>query len=202
MIKQGKIILKKIIALINFLSYSKGNRFIFVYHDISEISEIHHSKHYSTTPDAFIKQINFINKNFVVVQLNQLMDESLSIEFNYASIVFDDGFYSVYSKAFPILKSKNIPFTIFVNKMAIELNRLWLTDIIFKKQPFCNNIIQKFNLHNLSTDEIIQALINEPLFQNFIPSYVYEVENINNIYLSAEQILYLKSNNVLIEAIQ
>ena len=42
-----------------------------------------------------------------------------------ASITFDDGFLSVKEQALPYLDSKQIPFSVFVNSMAIKHNRLF-----------------------------------------------------------------------------
>jgi peptidoglycan/xylan/chitin deacetylase (PgdA/CDA1 family) len=51
-----------------------------------------------------------------------------------ASIVFDDGFLSVYSSVFPFLKMEGIPFSIFMNKSAVENNWLWSSNLLINHQ--------------------------------------------------------------------
>jgi peptidoglycan/xylan/chitin deacetylase (PgdA/CDA1 family) len=47
-----------------------------------------------------------------------------------ASITFDDGFKTVAEVGLPYLASLRIPFTAFVNRMAIQDNRLWVSDVL------------------------------------------------------------------------
>lgn len=102
-----------------------GKRFIFLYHDVSEPSEIQHSELYSTSLAAFRAQIDFLIRNFKLVSLDNILSPALDAgRARYASITFDDGFLSVQENAMPYLSAKGIPFAVFVNRMAITENRL------------------------------------------------------------------------------
>jgi peptidoglycan/xylan/chitin deacetylase (PgdA/CDA1 family) len=121
-----------------WLSHLKANqRFVFLYHDISEKSDFQFSPHYSTENSQFLQQIKMLQQHFNLVDLDTLYTKNLPSNINYASIVFDDGFYSVFTKVFPLFQELGIPFKIFVNKMASSENRIWFSDIeLFKNNDF------------------------------------------------------------------
>ncbi|HEY6232020.1 MAG TPA: polysaccharide deacetylase family protein [Pyrinomonadaceae bacterium] len=100
-------------------------RFIFVYHDISEPDAPHHSKLYSTRPEVFRQQIDFLADHFVFTTLDEIVSPNLNGRgARRAALTFDDGFLSVKDSAFPYLAAKKIPFAIFANRMAIATNTL------------------------------------------------------------------------------
>ncbi len=81
----------------------------------------------STAPALFRQHIKYlIDNEFNISSLpdivKALQREQPSPEKTVA-ITFDDGFISVYSHAFPILKAHNIPFTIFINTDPIQTKR-------------------------------------------------------------------------------
>ena len=93
MIKILKFLIKKIFFKFKFFVFFKGNRFIFLFHDISDYNSLHYSDHYSISKKNFIDQLNLIKKNFKIISLNQLVTNTKLSNFeNYASITFDDGF--------------------------------------------------------------------------------------------------------------
>ncbi|GAA4452878.1 polysaccharide deacetylase family protein [Rurimicrobium arvi] len=108
-----------------------GNKFIFVFHDIDKDGKRHFSsEHYSTKLDRFAEQIDFLKRNFRIVPLRSLLEDDFVSGANYASLTFDDGFYSVKEYAHPLLSGMGIPYTCFINKAACSLNRLWISDIV------------------------------------------------------------------------
>ncbi len=147
MITYSKSAIKGVISSLPLTSIIKSKKFIFGYHDISNENEIHHSEFYSTRIDDFYNQITVLGKIFKFIPLDQLL--STDVEPNrelYASIVFDDGFYSVYKTAFPFLIKNNIPFTVFVNKTAVLSNQLWVTNLILNKgnQSYLRNFYDSY----------------------------------------------------------
>lgn len=100
-------------------------RFIFLYHDISDPGSPQYSPLYSTHVLQFKAQVEMLAKHFHLVSLAEVVKEQAPESQRLASITFDDGFVSVKDEALPYLTSKGIPFSVFVNQMAIKQNRLF-----------------------------------------------------------------------------
>jgi peptidoglycan/xylan/chitin deacetylase (PgdA/CDA1 family) len=100
-------------------------RFIFLYHDISEPDSPQYSPSYSTRPACFKSQMELIAKYFKLVPLDEIVSASAGNNRRLASITFDDGFLSVKDEALPRLRSMGVPFSVFVNSMAIKHNQLF-----------------------------------------------------------------------------
>ena len=98
-----------------------SGRIIFVYHDISDRDSKQYSDFYSTDKAIFKKQIEFIKNNFEIVSIDEILLPNDSKK-RLAAITFDDGFLSVKNVAMEFLSDQKIPFTIFVNKTAINEN--------------------------------------------------------------------------------
>lgn len=81
----------------------------------------------STTPSLFKQHIEYLLSNdFTVLSLPDMVETlkaNKSKPDKSVAITFDDGFISVYTEAFPILKKHQIPFTIFVNTDPIQAGR-------------------------------------------------------------------------------
>lgn len=96
-------------------SPTAGDLIILQYHHID-----HHTPHStSTRPNDFIEHLKLIQKmGLPVVDLPAALDELFKkgrLKQTSVAITFDDGFQSVYTQAFPELKKRGWPFTIFVN---------------------------------------------------------------------------------------
>lgn len=104
---------------------SSRRRFIFVHHDVSETSEPVHSPFYSTTPSAFREQVAFLSSHLAILSLPQLLGQgSGATKRPSAALVFDDGFASIRREAVPFLLERGIPFSVFVNPIAVREDRL------------------------------------------------------------------------------
>lgn len=167
--------IKKIIIRLLSVSllkpFLKSKIFIFCFHDISDISEDHHSEYYSTEKNIFLKQLNFIIKNFEIISIEQLKTKHLlDNKKAYAVLTFDDGFYSVLSEAHPMLSKKNIPYTLFLNQSAIEKNQLWCSNVAIHK-----NDVDYLNAfyNNLFIDKTAAN------YSAFINNKILPVDNLN-----------------------
>jgi peptidoglycan/xylan/chitin deacetylase (PgdA/CDA1 family) len=69
--------------------------------------------------------MELIAKHFNLVSLAEIVADNSSQSQRLATITFDDGFLSVKDEALPYLKARGIPFSVFVNSMAIKENRLF-----------------------------------------------------------------------------
>jgi peptidoglycan/xylan/chitin deacetylase (PgdA/CDA1 family) len=126
-------LIRRLLSTLLLLRIRKGKKFIFLYHDVSDPGSPQFSSLYSTTIAAFQEQIETFQKKFTFLSIEDLLNKKLPSNKNYAAIVFDDGFYSLYENAFPYLVNKNIPFKIFVNKSSAVYNKNWLIDLEIHK---------------------------------------------------------------------
>jgi len=78
----------------------------------------------SLSPELFQQHLAHLKENnFKVIRLESAIESlknGTAIEDKSVVITFDDGYRSVYTTAFPLLKKYNFPFTVFVNTAPIE----------------------------------------------------------------------------------
>lgn len=87
---------------------------ILQYHHVDD----HTPKSTSVSPDVFEAHLEFIEQNnFKVVSITELREylRKKSIPDGTVVITFDDGYRSIYTEAYPRLKKRNWPFTVFIN---------------------------------------------------------------------------------------
>jgi peptidoglycan/xylan/chitin deacetylase (PgdA/CDA1 family) len=130
----------------------------------------------------------------------------LSRKKHYASIIFDDGFFSVVETALKILAAEQIPFAVFVNKSAIVFDQLWVSNLILHKND--RTYLQK--LFNCLTNKSIsfEDFVSNPIWAineyvnfdaNFREIYLHSAEGKEKkTYLDAQDITYLHDDGVLI----
>lgn len=86
------------------------------------------SFHRISAATYFERIIEFLSNNFSIVdisQINDFVNGQLKLA-NACCITFDDGEYSFYEKAFPILRRYNIPATLFLSPRVFESRfRYW-----------------------------------------------------------------------------
>jgi len=203
-----KNIAKQLLSNDFFLPFAGSRRCIFMYHDVSDEREKHFSgEHYSTTVDNFKKQIQFLSRKFEIVPLNALVtDANLSKKKHYASIVFDDGFFSVAETALKILSAEQIPFAVFVNKAAIEFDQLWISNLILYKddEAYLQKLFAYLSNASVSYEEFVSdpiRLIYEKaeFDDDFRNIYLYPQEKKEKkTYLDADDVKYLHNEGVLI----
>lgn len=78
----------------------------------------------STSPERFLEHVNLIEQEGFQVKplpwLIQRIQNKQTIPDKTVVITFDDGYLSIYENAFPVLKDKGWPFTIFISPQAID----------------------------------------------------------------------------------
>jgi peptidoglycan/xylan/chitin deacetylase (PgdA/CDA1 family)/CelD/BcsL family acetyltransferase involved in cellulose biosynthesis len=92
---------------------------IFIYHRVND----DHDRYLPSVPvQAFRKQIEFLKKNFRVISLDNIADATFAnVKEKYCvAITFDDGYRDNFLYAFPVLKSLEVPATIFLATGNIE----------------------------------------------------------------------------------
>ena len=148
------------------LPFAKNKRFIFLLHDISLKDKWHNHPVYSTDFDVFKQMVEWLQKHFKIVSLDDIMNENYKADYpqNLAAITFDDGFYSVKELAFPYLSERHIPFTIFANQTAIQDNWLWCSNLMMALNRNDRAYLSKIYDH-YKADKIMDfdAFIKDPV---------------------------------------
>jgi len=200
-----KLFAKSIFSNKLLLKLSKGNRVVFLFHDISPASATHHSHHYSTSSELFEEQLNLITELFELVPLNRIVsEEELPKGKNYASITFDDGFYSVFEIARPLLKERKIPYSVFLNRAAIESNQMWVTNLQIQNNEdgysdrlrVLAGIGKVKDLNNLN-DPLLDLIGEGKFSDRFAENYKIPSSG-EKIYMDENEIKILQSEGVLV----
>lgn len=96
------------------------------YHHVSDTTP----KSTSISPDHFIAHLDYLSRTgFKVVPLNQLAElvrQGEALPDKTIAITFDDAYASVYTTAFPLLKKRGWPFTVFVNTDSVGQSKLFM----------------------------------------------------------------------------
>lgn len=180
------------------LGLSKGNRFIFCYHDVSDPAAPHHSARYSTTPARFKEHVALFGDLFSVVPLDVIVSqERLPAGKNYAAITFDDGFRSVLTHAWPMLKAAGLPCTVFLNGTAVLHNHGWITDLVLAADDpvFVRDMLAATGLGEADAPDPIGAIMDRGRFTSAFaqrPMLRSEVK----IYLDRDEVAQLHREGV------
>lgn len=100
-----------------------SKRAVFVYHDVSSPDEPQHSPEYSTRPEIFIQQLEFLQLEFQIVSLDQVVSPAVTGPKPLAALTFDDGFKSVRTRVQSLLAERGLPFAVFVIGLAVREGR-------------------------------------------------------------------------------
>lgn len=135
-----KELLSKFIFNNNLLSRVISNRHqknvhILAYHRITHNEPenyMFNSEVFSSTVEDFERQMEYVSKNFNVINFEQLeIDiENDDIKDNSLIITFDDGYYDNYSLAMPILNKYKIGATVFLATDYIDSGDLFWFDVV------------------------------------------------------------------------
>ncbi|AZZ91562.1 hypothetical protein EUZ85_12840 [Hahella sp. KA22] len=102
---------------------SPARAYILQYHHISDDTP----RSTSTTPELFRQHMQFIADNgYQVLPLAEIirtLQEGDSLPEKTVALTFDDGYKSIYETAYPLLKERGYPFTIFLNPDALDNHR-------------------------------------------------------------------------------
>lgn len=147
----------KIIAsepILNYLRKTRLNNNIIVlmYHEVAE-DDADIEAWTVVKKSDFIRQMEYLAKYFNIVSLQDALNQ-INRPFTNgdgkpsAVITFDDGYAKNYQALLPIVKSMNIPVTIFVATKAVQDGKLYWYDRLINALQGCNPI--ELNLSHLS----------------------------------------------------
>lgn len=141
-------------------------------------------------PDNFNRIINYLSNEFEIISVDELISRiAIRSKLNSKTVVltFDDGWRDNYLNAFPILKSHNIPATIFLPTFYINKNDLFWTD--------------KLIIHHFLSVGTAHSKVLSPSTQKMILKYKnYNIDKINNFIKELEKKngdIYPKSRSFL-----
>lgn len=86
----------------------------------------------SINKNNFIKQIDYLNKNFEIISIQEFYFRLKNNAFKGTEIVltFDDGYKNNLKVLAPILKKRNLPFTVFITTNNITNGTIFPTSIV------------------------------------------------------------------------
>jgi len=101
-------------------AWSADHAVVLIYHHVSEDTPASTS----VTPATFESHLDYLESHgFTVMRLSSLLeaiDAHRPLPPKAVAITFDDAYRSVYTEAFPRLRRRGWPFTLFVNTMAVD----------------------------------------------------------------------------------
>lgn len=124
---KSKILLSALIFLLCLPLFSDtikvkepNNVVVFMYHRFGEMTY----PSTNITLEQFEYQLDYLDKNHYNVwplsKVASYIQNKKSIPPKTVALSIDDAYISIYTKAYPMLKSKNFPFTVFVNTNPID----------------------------------------------------------------------------------
>jgi peptidoglycan/xylan/chitin deacetylase (PgdA/CDA1 family) len=184
---------------------SEINPLIPYYHVVSN-EELPHIRHLHPYKNAsqFLKDIDYLGKNFGPIQLSDLLDfikKGKKLKKRSLFITFDDGYSECYSIVAPILYKKGIPAAFFVcsdlidNKSMSYKNKASLiVERLLKKNE--KNLITLSYLRDYSSNDYIKMILNVGYKDRNVLDEIAEHLGINwEYYLKAKQ-PYLTSRQI------
>lgn len=160
-----------------FAALSKNNKLILVYHGV--VNSPNHS--ISVGPIAteqFRQHLLYFKKNFDIVSLETMFEmhrTGHTPRRKTIAITFDDGYENNYTNAYPLLKSLNIPATIFVvSQCTQQTDYITWYDHIY--------LFQK----DLDATKVETALVNEPA----VKSVAELIELIKSLNINEREVLF------------
>ncbi|WP_243730299.1 polysaccharide deacetylase family protein [Marinomonas balearica] len=141
------------------MSYAQNYLPILQYHHVSQATPFSTS----LTPEQFTEHMNYLKEeNFNVIDLKSALDKikaGTALPEKSVAITFDDAYRNIYENGFPILKSHQFPFTVFINTLQIEQkNRHFLTWTQMKEMSEFGGV---FANHTFSHPYMLRKIENE-----------------------------------------
>ncbi len=99
----------------------RGNLAIFCYHLVID-RPLPFSNWIALDLASFKRQMAYLKKHFILLDLQEGVEKCLHnrLDRPTAVITFDDGFYNIFSNAFPVLRQLDIPATVFLSTRFID----------------------------------------------------------------------------------
>ncbi|MFT6153850.1 MAG: peptidoglycan/xylan/chitin deacetylase (PgdA/CDA1 family) [Bermanella sp.] len=179
----------------NVLRLSIGLTLIFVYFAVNAkqfnhgtILQYHHVNTTtpavtSISPELFEQHLDLINEEGLLVIPLDVMIHSIKLGIPFkrkvVAITFDDNYRSIYDNAFPLLKKRRLPFTIFINPKSITSNNNSKLTLSWDHLSEMNRYGGTIANHTQNHDHLLRKLKNETL-NNWKKRIKQEIESAQN----------------------
>lgn len=134
---------------------------VYMFHCVSEHRESWYDKDYSISVESLNRFVALLqNKGMKIRPIADI----LRSHGKYGYITFDDGYEGLYTEAYPILKQRGIPFTIFVTTDYLDQESYLTTDMLkeLSMEPLCTigaHTISHCKLRKCSKKELKKEII-------------------------------------------
>jgi peptidoglycan/xylan/chitin deacetylase (PgdA/CDA1 family)/glycosyltransferase involved in cell wall biosynthesis len=118
LIISAKNVIFLVLYFLSRLSRRQEKISILLYHSIDQ-----NSAHYNVNPEQFEMQMEYLRTNCDVVSLDTVLDfikGGKDLPKRPVVITFDDGYYSVYQNAYPVLKKCRFPAAVFITTGYVQ----------------------------------------------------------------------------------
>ncbi|MCK4441273.1 MAG: polysaccharide deacetylase family protein [Sulfurovaceae bacterium] len=176
--------------MINLLNrfQSHFSSHILLYHStFSEVPNDLKEGLHNVTPENLYKQIEWFKKYFDIVEVDEVFTQDNI--YGKVAITFDDAYQSVFTEAIPVLKSLNVPCTIFINGVSLSGKAFWRDKIRFLIN---NSLIDDFLNFNSSFTQL-----HKITSKNFYK--ITKSSNINSQEMDTLLDRYLEENKISID---
>jgi peptidoglycan/xylan/chitin deacetylase (PgdA/CDA1 family) len=123
----------------------------------------------SATPSDFALQMDYVSQNYNVISgadLVSFIKGRRKLPARAAIITFDDGYYDNYTKAYPILKARNLPAIIFLTTNFVGTGKPLYWDLI--AYCFHHTNLEKAELPYLGSRGWVDELTRTEVMYNWI----------------------------------
>lgn len=115
--------------------YTRGNVSILMYHEVLPDADTHPFWHI-VNESEFARQATYLQKHYKVISLDEAVHwlatnpDTKSFKKPLVVLTFDDGYSGNFTCAFPVLRTLNLPFTVYVATQYVETGgRFWYDDV-------------------------------------------------------------------------
>ena len=155
---------------------------------------------HNVNPEILYRQIKWLKNYFDIVSLDSLFDDDAN-KLGKLAITFDDAYKSVFLETLPLLKTLNVPCTIFINGASINKKIFWrdkirylincnLTDdFISLNQNFCKNKnITKKNFYTKTKNSKCNSKQIDILLDKFFKFKKISINKLRSTIISKDQL--------------
>jgi peptidoglycan/xylan/chitin deacetylase (PgdA/CDA1 family) len=137
----GRVLTRSLLFVGLLIYYLRGARLIrwigrrspkvLLYHDFAEVENDYVAGlNSTTTPQRFAQHLDYLCAHYRVVELKDIT--SGTAPSNSVAITFDDGYRSVYTSAYPQLRSRKLPATVYLISEVVDNKYLvWVNELNF-----------------------------------------------------------------------